>query len=368
MARTLIKEIKDSKKNYLINGNFNLWQRGAANVTGLGSVQTYHADRFQWAAGTITGQVTSSKTSVTTYANNTSLPRTCSFMQQYTVTTAQPALSAGSTAGPWLKIEGYDVNEILEQGGLTNGITLSFYVASSVTGTYTVQFASGGLDNFYFKTYTINTANTWQRVSMYLTGAELLTGISSGTWNYANGIGMYIRFWIASGTGAQGANQNLWTGATSNVSTSQANVLSTLNNTWGITGLMLTLGNVVPDFKIRGNSIDHEISMCQRYYAKTQNLDLAPNALNGGLGTVSTGTAAGQDRMTWVFSTRMRVAPTITLYNPTTGATGTWRDGGGVDRAVNASSMTETLTVISNSGAITDATTLTGHASADAEL
>jgi len=312
MPRVLVKEIKDTKKNYLINGNFDLWQRTAANQV-FGASQNYHADRFQWAAGTITGQVTSEKAVVTDYSNSSSLPRSCSFMQRYTTTTAQPSLGADATAGPWLKMEGYDLDEILEQGGLSNGITLSFYVASSVTGTYTVQFANGGLNNFYFTTYTIAVANTWQRVSIRLTAAELAIGIGSGTWNYTNGIGMYVRFWLASGTTSNGVAQNLWTGSTPNVPAAQVNLLSTLGRTWGITGLMMTVGNVTPDFKIRANSFAEELALAQQYYEKSYPLDTPPGTVASGGFTANKGVSE-LARFSTPFLIRKRALPAITVY------------------------------------------------------
>lgn len=118
MARVLVKEIKDSKKNYIINSNFTFWQRTTALQT-YGAQQTYHADRFQWAAGTITGAVRSEKLAVTNFSNSSIIPRSCVFMQRYEVGTAQPSLGAGATAGPWYKMEGFDFQELLEQGGLT---------------------------------------------------------------------------------------------------------------------------------------------------------------------------------------------------------------------------------------------------------
>lgn len=371
MARVLVREIKQDKKNYILNGNFELWQRGFGNVTGLGSVQQYHADRFQWAAGTITAQVTSFRAPVATYANYTSLPRTCNYMQQYSVTTAQPSLSAGSTAGPWIKVEGYDIQDMLEQGALSSGFILSFYVASSVTGTYTLQFSNGSFNNNYFTTYTINSANTWQRVSIQLTAAEVLTGISSGTWNYTNGIGMYLRFWLASGTGAHGVNQNVWTSSTNNIPAAQVNFLSTLSNSWGITGIMLNVGNTLPDFRMRGESQADELGLCQRYYEKTYNIDTQPASITAvgiiyGFNAENSGTS--NPTINHHYKVRKRANPTTTYYNSVTGAVGTWRASGGADLTVSQLVNSENGASLQFTTPLAAGNAIAGHLVSDAEL
>ena len=372
MARALIKEIKDAKKNYIINGNFNFWQR--TNVTQTYGAQiTYHADRFAWAAGTITGAVLSARANPNVYSNTSIIPRSCVYAQQYICSTAQASLGANATAGPWYKMEGYDFNEALEQGGLLNGITLSFYVASSTTGTYTIEFTNSGTNNRYFKTYTITSAGTWQRISMYLTGAELATGIGSGTWDYANGVGLLVRFWLAAGTTSQGVAQNLWTGSTANVPATQPNIFSALNNTWSITGLAMTIGNVVPDFKIRGDSPDDEYSLCRRYYEKSYAVNTNPGAVAGSPfswknvnANITGGLYAQKDIP---FTVPKRAIPTVRLYSETTGTIDKLRDlTAGADVTTASNNGFETGCIAFTSVAPTAGNLFSAHFTADAEL
>lgn len=290
VVQPLIQEYteQDKQTNYIINSDMNIFQRTESAVSGLGAVIQYHADRFAWAAGTITGQVRSEKVGVVVFSNSNLVPKTCDSMNRYEVTTAQASLNADSTAGPWYKMEGYDFKELINNGALTRGITLSFYVASSVTGTYTIEFTNSATNNRYFKTYTINSANTWQRVSMHLTAAEINAGISSGTWDYANGVGLLIRFWLAAGTNTNGGTQNAWTGSTPNVPASQVNFLGTIGNLWGYTGIMVNVGNVVPDFRTRQTSYGEEVDLCRRYYEKSYDLEIA----------VGTNTTVGREDIT----------------------------------------------------------------------
>jgi hypothetical protein len=372
MARELVKEIPSIKKNYILNSNFSLWQRSTANQV-FGASISYHADRFSWAAGTITGQVTSEKRAKTDYSNSTIIPAVCDDIQRYTVSTAQAVLSAGSTAGPWYKLEGSDLEDLLHNGGIQRGINLSFYVASSVTGTYTIEFINSGLDNRYYTTYTINTANTWQRVSINLTASELITGTSSGTWNYANGIGLYIRFWLACGTSAQGGTQNQWTGSTPNVSPAQVNLLSTLSNTWGITGIMLTDGNVAPTFVTRGESFADELRLCQRYYEKSYNVDINPgtNTFAGCfLGYLPSAITAGSAWSTNVpFKVPKRDTPSVLTYS-IGGSVQTTSIGGTPLNTITSRTGTTGFTPINNTGSSQGSLgiSIEGHFIADAEL
>lgn len=371
MPRVLIKEIKDSKKNYIINGNFDLWQRTSAFQL-FGPQITYHADRFAWAAGTITGVVKSEKLAVTNYSNSTIIPRSCVSMQRYEVSTAQPSLGAGATAGPWYKMEGYDFNEILEQGGLSSGITLSFYVASTVTGTYTIELFNSGTNNRYFKTYTITGAGAWQRVSLHITAAELATGTGSGTWNYTTGTGLAIRFWLASGTTSQGAVQNSWTGSTPNVPAAQVNFLNTLSSNWGITGLSVTIGNVVPDFKIRGESFSEEVNLAQRYYQKSYDLNIPVGSITGA-GVVNFASAnpnPGGTVMYFYYKTRARAStPSVVIYSNLNGAANFMQNASaGTNLAAGPSTISESGAAGSNGALGLSGNVYQFHWTADAEL
>ena len=357
-------------QNYLKNSAFNFWSRTEAAVSGLGAVQQYHADRHQWAAGTITGLVRSEKVGVVVFSNSSILPRSVDTMQRYEVTTAQAVLSANSTAGPWYKMEGYDFKKLLGNGALQRGITLSFYVASSVTGTYTIEFSNGAVDNRFFTTYTINSANTWQRVNVHLTAAQVLAGISSGTWAYASTTGLLIRFWLAAGTSAQGGTQNAWVGSAPNVPAVQVNFLGTLGNLWGYTGLMLNVGKVVPDFVTWGKSYGDELSLLRRYFEKTypQSINVGTISTNQLLYMINTSGGAASPLGTWFYKTAKRTSPTFTFYNHATGATGTWRTSGGVDTGMSLINNYDEMASYQVSVAIASGNAIFGHATADAEL
>lgn len=321
---SLTPRIDVLEKNYIINGNFGFWQRTSA-AKFFGAEVTYHADRFAWAAGTITGQVKSESLASSNYSNSSILPKNCGVMQRYEVTTAQASLSAGSTAGPWYKVEGYDFAHLLQNGGLERGISLSFYVASSVTGTYAIELANSDFSNRIFKTYSISSSGSWSRITLSLTAAEVAYGIASGNWNYLNNTGLLIRFWLASGSSSFGVNQDVWNGSSANVPSSHANFLSAVNNTWGITGIMLYAGTKENKFITRGTR-EEETKLCQRYFEKSYNIDtnVATNTSEGMLVLTTSGDASGYHAFTLDFKVAKRSLPTIAVYRAE-GDLGSWK-------------------------------------------
>ena len=360
----------DKEKNFWINSDFELWQRGSGPLT-FGSIIQYHADRFAYASGTVTGTVKSEKIVKSNYSNSSSLPISITYMQRYEVQTAQPSLSAGSTAGPWYKVEGFDWLRMLQEGAYTRGFTLSFYVGATVGGTYTIELFNSGIDNRYFTTYTVVGGTTWQRVSIHVPAAAVQAGIASGSWNYTNGVGLGIRFWLAAGTTSHGGTQNAWTGATANVPATQVNVLATSLNTWGITGVMLNIGNIVADYRKRSNSWGEEIQLARRYYTSSWQIGENP-----GLATTR-----GQFTCIWLsgnrpktnvyFKNSMRGVPTITIYNVVTGATGSLRGETGTDvtAGVDAADIgTESFSVYQATLSSTNAAGAYGNYTADAEI
>ena len=356
-------------QNYAINGNFAIWQRTTAAQT-YGAQIAYHADRFAWAAGTITGTVKSEMIAVTNFSNSSILPKSCGFMQRYEVQTAQSSLSANSTAGPWYKVEGFDLARMIDAGAKTSGINISFYVGAPA-GTYTVELTNGSTDNRYFTTYVVSSGSTWQHVSLNISGADFTTGLGSGTWAYNNTTGLLIRFWLAAGTTSQGGSQNTWTGSTPNVPAGQFNLLGTTLNQWGITGLMISVGNTTPVFVGRGLSFDQEVQLCRRYYTSSYQVNEA----------AGTATTRGQFTCTWLsgnrpksnifFKNTMRAVPTVTIYNVVTGATGSMRGETGTDVTAGVDSAdigTESFSVYQATLSGTNAAGAYGNYTADAEL
>ena len=141
-------------------------------------------------------------------------------------------------------------------------ITLSFYVRSTVTGTYAICLQQKDNSSKQVNgTYTINSANTWERKTF------TFAGDTSGVINDDNGHGLDILWTLVAGSDrTSGSARPTWT-AHANADESfghTANVLSSTSNDWLITGVQLEVGDTATSFEHR--SIGEELHRCQRYF------------------------------------------------------------------------------------------------------
>jgi len=228
-------------------------QRNAgASVTIPAVSITYTVDR--WAAyGTA-----ASKFSVQQNAGSVTPP---TGFTNYLGVTSLSAYTVGASEQfkIWQVIEGYNMADLAWGTANAKTITLSFWVRSSLTGTFGGYLRSGDANTTYPFTYTISSASTWQQISLTVIGP------TTGTWNSTNGIGISVAFGLGIGSSLTGT-PNTWggyyegaTGATSVVGTSGA--------TFYITGVQLEVGSSATGFEYRVYST--ELANCQRYYAKS---------------------------------------------------------------------------------------------------
>ena len=158
------------------------------------------------------------------------------------------------------RIEGYNMADLAWGTANAKTITLSFWVRSSLTGTFGGSLQNASQNRAYPFTYTISSANTWTQVSV------TIPGCTDGTWSTTNseGIGLYFGLGVGStysGTaGSWVLNTSLFsaTGATSVVGTNGA--------TWYVTGVQLEVGSSATSFEWR--LYNQELANCQRYYEK----------------------------------------------------------------------------------------------------
>jgi hypothetical protein len=235
-------------RNRIINGNFNIAQRG----TSFASAGGYTLDR--WIVANV-------GTMVCTVSQSTDVPNnTFQSSHKVDVTTADTSIAAGDYATVIQIIEGYNVRDLI---GTT--FTLSFWVKSPKTGTHSVGFRNVGTgspvasDRSHIKEYTITTANTWEYKTLTVTGGL----ITAGTWNWTTGSGLHIVFALACGTTYQNTADAWQTGnffATAN----QVNVMDNTANDFFLTGVQLEPGSVATPFEQR--PIGTELALCQRYF------------------------------------------------------------------------------------------------------
>jgi hypothetical protein len=242
-----------SAKNIIINGNFDIWQRGTSFAAAADA--TYTADRWKYQKSGAMVHTVSRSTDVPTQAESGHLSN---YSLLATVTTADGSIGAGDYCTLTQRMEGYNSFPIHDKT-----ITISFWVkatGTNVTGVYCCTLASSGHNQNYPTEYTINSANTWEKKTVTLT-----IDTSAGTWGATNTYGMAVIFPIVAGSTYQGTNET-WNTTNFGVGTSgmQTTALGTTSNTFQIAQVQLEAGSVASDFEIRNHAT--ELAMCQRYY------------------------------------------------------------------------------------------------------
>ena len=239
------------RRNIIINGAMQVAQRG----TSFTVTNDFTLDRFKMVAAN-TDQLAFTTTQSTTtpdgFANSLKVD----------VTTAESSLDSDELFRCLYKVEGQDLQNFGYGTSASESVTLSFYVRSNVTGTYCVEFRlNGSGTSTITKQYTINSANTWERKILTLP-TNTATAI-----NNSNGEGMAIGFGLAAGsnftTGSLGTS---WatTATSSRYAGQAANIMSSTDNEWYITGVQLEVGEQATPFEHR--SFGEELALCQRYY------------------------------------------------------------------------------------------------------
>ena len=276
-------------KNRIINGAMVIDQRNAgAAVTGNND---FPVDRFKvnnTTDGAYSGQ------------RDTSAPTGFINSLKITATTADASLAATQRLRIQYAVEGNDVSDFALGTANAKTFTLSFWVRSSLTGTFGGSVQNNDADRSYVFSYSISVANTWEQKSV------TIAGDTTGTWVTNTSIGLRVNFGLGVGSDFSGTAGS-WT-ATNNMSaTSAVSVIGTLNATWYITGVQLEKGATATSFDYRPYGT--ELALCQRYYAK---INASATYTGFGSGLFASTVSA---QVFLKYPTTMRSAPTISQSN-----------------------------------------------------
>jgi len=238
-------------KNRLINGSMVIDQRnaGASVTAGTG---TYTLDR--WLGLNSVG----SKYTVQQNAGSVTPP--AGFTNYLGVTSSSAySVSSGDYLGIVQRVEGYNMADLGWGTANAKTVTLSFWVRSSLTGTFGGSLTNSAEAYSYPYSYTISSANTWEQKTVTITGA------TSGTWLATNGTG--IELWFSLGTGSTfSGTAGAWASTAYFAPTGATSVVGTNGATFYITGVQLEVGSSATGFEY----VNYQTSLanCQRYYAK----------------------------------------------------------------------------------------------------
>jgi len=259
-------------------------------------------------------------------------------------------------------IEGYNFSDFNFGTANAKTLTVSFWVRSSLTGTFNVSVRNSAFDRSYPATYTISAANTWEQKII------TIAGDTSGTWvGGSNGIGLSVIFNLGCGSTFNGTSGS-WQSANYTSVSGATSVVGTNGATFYITGVQLEAGSVATPFERR--SYGQELALCQRYYEKSYNINIAPGTTgdptDGLEYQISGASSGGYMGRSFVLQTSMRASPTFTTYDravpPNVGKVST-----------NAGSNITPTIIVNGQRAVTvyvgsSASELTFHWTASAEL
>ena len=302
-------------RNRIINGAMVFDQRNAgASVPITGTI--YCPDRYQIRLVAGSGHTAQRVTTAPTGFNN-SLKITVG-------TGASP--SAGENGFIYQGVEGYNSADLGWGTANAKTITISFWVNSSVTGTYGLVLTNNDGNRAYVTSYTINSANTWEYKTV------TIAGDTTGTWEITNACGIQVNFDIGQGSNRSYSASTSWQANNALGLTGGVKLVATSGATLYITGVQLEAGTTASPFEYR--QYGTELFLCQRYYSTVY---VAMDAAGNGFGAQGvTFPATMRTQPSWtIISNNVTSNISSVQFNignfpagqPTTGSTIQWVTG-----------------------------------------
>ena len=248
-----------SNRNILINGAMRIAQRGTAAVTVTGSAGYRCVDRWKT-------DIDGSGGGDFSHAQSTDVPTGQGFRHSSKITTVTQVSQPTSTDNHhqfYQLIEQQDVYHLEWGTSAAKTCTLSFWVKGSITGTYGLWFSiyTASATQYYWTNYTINSANTWEKKVITITGPTSGGNLSGSV----TGTGFRIEWLLGSGSDTETGTLNEWT--TSSIIRSASGTVYLPENagaTWYITGIQFEVGSVATPFEFL--SFNDDYLRCCRYY------------------------------------------------------------------------------------------------------
>jgi len=240
----------------IINGDMSIAQRGTSFSSQSGSA--YQLDRFQTLANNL---------GTFTISQSTTVPTGQGFAKSFKLdcTTADASPAAGDTLQFVQYIEGQNLQSLKKGTSSAEAVTVSFWVRSNKTGTYTLELFDNDNTRQISKTYTISSADTWEKKTVNFAGD------TSGALGNDNGLSFAVQWWLGAGSNStSGTLSETWTSVTTanRVSSSQVNIADSTSNEWYITGVQMEVGEFdstsIPSFPFE--SYESNFRKCQRYH------------------------------------------------------------------------------------------------------
>ena len=248
------------RKNMIINGAMTINQRygTASYVVPNATGGSYTLDR--WAVN----EATDGAVNVNMDGDPRSGNGTNSDVQEFyramqlACTNGDASISTTQNTHFFQNIEGYNITHL--QWGTVRAapVTLSFWVKCNVPGIYCVGLENSATDRSCIREYEVKPGYRWQKVVLTFPGCQ------DGVWDNANGVGIRLRFCLATGDSYNDGVDGIW-GTTDELATpNQTNWMINSNSRYFITGVQLEKGRTATEYEHR--SYGEELALCQRYY------------------------------------------------------------------------------------------------------
>jgi hypothetical protein len=310
-------------RNRIINGNMVVDQRNVGNSQTFSSDGVYGIDRWQMYGY----PYNASSTTMQQVSPPTALSGFTSCMK--VTSTGANTLNSLSYTSVCQQIEGLNTIDLAWGTASAKPVTLSFWVYSSLTGTFGGSLQNSVRSRSYPFTYTISSANTWEQKTI------IIPGCTDGAWVVTSGVGIQVGFQTGVGATYSGTATGSWQNANYWGATGATNMITTNGATFYLTGVQLEKGSAASAFEQL--HYGHILALCQRYFSKSFGQGTAPS--NGSSGTTfstytgiyssplyrpggggtpptanDTTTPPSQFGSPILFPVIMRVTPSVTLY------------------------------------------------------
>ena len=279
-------------RNIIINGDMSLAQR-STSVTGITGGGYNTLDRFKFIPNNM---------GTWTMSQDTDVPTGQGFAKSLKIdcTTADASPAASDRLQLQQVFEGQNLQYLKKGTSSAESLTASFWVKSNKTGTYIVEIRDMDNSRIISKSYTISSANTWEKKTI------TYAGDTSGALDNDNAGSIRLNFWLGAGTDyTSGTLATSWESYTAaNRAVGQVNLAdNTANNFW-ITGVQLEAGTTASDFEFLPFDVNRE--RCYRYYRTIVPL----NSVDTGY-AMAFYTGTGNVRFLFTLDIPMRVTPSI---------------------------------------------------------
>ena len=301
-ARDLVSA---GRKNMIINGAMTINQRNGTSSYTIPAATNAYGGPDRWAVVESTDGSVSVNMDGDPAGGNGDGYAVQEFTRAFQFACAGTAtLSSGHNTHFFQNIEGYNIAHLGWGTVSAKPVTLSFWIKTNVTGVFAVGLENNDPNRCCIRNYYQSGDFRWNKVIL------TFPGCTDGTWLTTNGIGMRVRFCLASGVTFDDGEDGEWVNSDELCTTESqvVNFMDSTNNRFMITGVQLEVGENATEFEHR--SYGEELSLCQRYFWR---LDNASNAAGAQwLYKIGHGGNDGYRRATVNHPVPMRGSPSVT--------------------------------------------------------